>query len=299
MAIQFATRVIDGDGHLIEDVAAIRAHLASPYREMTYGLGVFPPLDHLHSGRAVEIPPDRDRRPIIAAQGWQTFLQDAGIDWTVLYPTTALAYGKIVSLDFAVAVCRAYNDWLYDTYVKVDARFKGMAIIPLQDPAAAALELRRVVTELGFFGAMLPSNGLADSARCAKAYWPVYAEANRLGCCLAVHGGCHDRFGMDHMNMYVPMHALGHPWGLDVQLRQHRLQRDLRPLPEGSRRISRRRGRVDADVARTPARLARDALPIHARPASSGSAKGEDPARATSRSSSRRSGIHRASRPRS
>ena len=127
----------------------------------------------------------------------------------------ALAYGKIVSLDYAVAVSRAYNDWLYETYVKFNPRFKGMALIPMQDPEEAAKELRRAVTELGMLGAMMPSNGL-PSPLGAKMYWPVYAEADRLGCCLAVHGGAHDRFGMDHMNMYVPVHALGHPWGLTI-----------------------------------------------------------------------------------
>ena len=85
----------------------------------------------------------------------------------------------------------------------------------MQDPEEAAKELRRAVTELGMLGAMMPSNGL-PSPLGAKMYWPVYAEADRLGCCLAVHGGAHDRFGMDHMNMYVPVHALGHPWGLTI-----------------------------------------------------------------------------------
>jgi len=214
MAIQIGTRIIDGDGHLNEDLPAIAAHLPPAYRAYVHNIGnLFPPLDHVHSGKAVEIPPNRDGRGAVHAPGWQTFLQGAGIDWTVLYPTTALAYGKIVSLDYAVAVCAAYNDWVYDTYLKVDPRFKAMAIVPLQDPEAAARELRRAVEELGFMGAMLPSNGLALPLG-SKMYWPLYAEANRLGCCLAVHGGCHDRFGLDHLNMYVPVHALGHPWGI-------------------------------------------------------------------------------------
>jgi predicted TIM-barrel fold metal-dependent hydrolase len=83
----------------------------------------------------------------------------------------------------------------------------------MQDPALAASELRRAVTELGFIGAMLPSNGLPLPLG-SKIYWPVFEEANRLGCPLAVHGGCHDRFGMDHMNKFVPIHAIGHPTGL-------------------------------------------------------------------------------------
>lgn len=216
MATRVATRVVDGDGHIMEDTEGILAHMASPYREIAERKGaVFPPLDHLHDGRAVETPPMRDRRPRVGPEGWLAFLDDVGIDWTVLYPTTALAYGKIVSLDYAVAATRAYNDWLHQTYLQFNPRFKGMAIIPMQDPEEAVNELRRAVTELGMLGAMMPSNGLPLPLG-AKAYWPVYAEAERLGCSLAVHGGCHDRFGLDHLNMYVPVHALGHPWGLTI-----------------------------------------------------------------------------------
>ncbi len=49
------TRIIDGDGHIIEDNAAIIAHMDSPYREIAARKGIiFPPLDHLHAARAVE-----------------------------------------------------------------------------------------------------------------------------------------------------------------------------------------------------------------------------------------------------
>jgi predicted TIM-barrel fold metal-dependent hydrolase len=190
--------------------------MASPYREiMERKTTLFPPLDHLHDGRVMETPPQREGRPRVGPDGWVEFLDDVGIAWTVLYPTTALAYGKIVSFDYAVAVCRAYNDWLYHTYLQRDPRFKGMALIPMQDPEEAVKELRRAVTELGMLGGMMPANGLPHLLG-AKPYWPVYAEAERLGCCLAVHAGCHDNYGMDKLNMYVPVHALGHPWGLTV-----------------------------------------------------------------------------------
>jgi uncharacterized protein len=217
MALQIGTRIVDGDGHVMEDMAGIAGLLASPYRE-TMGYRpdqLFPPLDHLHSARAVETPPQRDQRPGVGPEGWLSFLEDVGIERTVLYPTKALSYGKIVSRDYAVAICRAYNDWLHQAYVAFNSRFQGMAIIPMQDPEEAVVELRRAVRELGMLGAMLPSNGLPELLG-AKTYWPVYAEAERLGCSLAIHGGVHDRFGMDHLNMYVPVHALGHPWGLTI-----------------------------------------------------------------------------------
>jgi predicted TIM-barrel fold metal-dependent hydrolase len=215
--VRVATRVIDGDGHVAEDLATIATHLPSPYREIVGRRpdGVFPPLDHMHSAHAVETPPARDGRAPVGPTGWAAFLDDVGIERTVLYPTRALAYGHIESLDYAVVACRAYNDWLHQTYLQADERFNGMAIIPMQDPAEAVIELRRAVSELGMRGAMLPSNGLPMLLG-SKAYWPVFAEAERLGCCLSVHGGSHDRFGMDHLNMYVPVHALGHPFGLII-----------------------------------------------------------------------------------
>ena len=67
-------------------------------------------------------------------------------------------------------------------------------------------------------GAMLPSNGEGIKGHLgAKVYWPLYEEAEKLGCCLAVHGGCHHHFGMDSFSTYYPIHALGHPFGIMVQ----------------------------------------------------------------------------------
>lgn len=61
-------------------------------------------------------------------------------------PDECPAYGKIVSLDYAVAVTRAYNDWLHEIYLQFNSRFKGMAIIPMQDPDEAVKELRRALS---------------------------------------------------------------------------------------------------------------------------------------------------------
>ena len=204
--------IIDGDGHIFEDPQAIWEHMPEAIRERrSFQLArLFPPLDHLHHSHISTAPPGSFEPT--ATDGWKAFMQDAGIDSTILYPTTALSYGKIVSIEFATAVTRAYNDWLYETYLQNDPRFKGMALIPMQDPQAAVAELRRAVEELGMCGAMLPSTGLKAHLG-SREYWPVYAEAERLGCCIGIHGGCHSGMGFDDMNVYSAVHGLGHPFG--------------------------------------------------------------------------------------
>ena len=90
-----------------------------------------------------------------------------------------------------------------------------MALIPIQDPQAAAKELRRAIKELGMVGAMLPSNGEGIKGHLgSKIYWPLYEEAEKLGCPLAVHVGCLHHLGMDTIGVYYPVHALGHPFGI-------------------------------------------------------------------------------------
>jgi len=207
-------RIIDGDGHVLEDAEAISSFLPSPYR----GIGPFalskllPPLDHLHSQPFELLPDAFGAGKPVRLDEWRTFMSYTGIQQAVLYPTWALAYGRVVNPGWAVAVCRAYNDWLHATYLSQDDRFSGMALIPMQEPASAVAELRRTVNELGFRGAMLPTNGLKGHLGSAE-YWPVYEAAAELDCAIATHSGAHGNFGLDYLNPYAGVHALGHPFG--------------------------------------------------------------------------------------
>lgn len=207
--------VIDGDGHVVEDMDRIVALMPRPYREKydARRFDPFPPLDHLHSANLHDLPPGSFAQ--VGPDGWLDFLKDVGIETTVLYTTRGLAFGKVINREWAIDLARAYNDWLHQTYVKRSSRFQGMALVPLQEPEAAVQELRRAVEKLGMCGAMLPSTGI-QSHLGHKRYWPIYEEANRLGCCIGIHGGAHENLGLDDLNPYAPVHALGHPFGLMV-----------------------------------------------------------------------------------
>ena len=102
--------VIDGDGHVIEDTRAIVEFMPIAYREKydTHSFfNPFPPLDHLHSSNLHDFPPGAFNQ--VGPDGWVAFLEDVGIETAVLYTTLGLAFGKIVSRDWAIDVARAVS----------------------------------------------------------------------------------------------------------------------------------------------------------------------------------------------
>jgi predicted TIM-barrel fold metal-dependent hydrolase len=205
-------RIIDGDAHFSDGGNAIQRFLPAPFNEGPIRGSIFPPLDHFHGTPMIgQHPPGAFQS--VTPDGWIAFMDDVGIEQAVLYG--GLAYGKIFNRDWSIAVAHAYNDWLHETYTAYSPRFKAMGLIPMLEPEAAVLELRRSVEELGFCGAMLPSTGFPNHLG-AKEYWPVYAEADRLGCAIGVHGGAHSGMGFDHLNVYTPVGGMGHPFGLMI-----------------------------------------------------------------------------------
>lgn len=207
-------RIIDGDGHVMEDHAAIAARMPEEYRGRSdSGRSPYPPNDHLHAANAHILVPGAFAK--VGREGWLQFMEDVGLTSAVLYPTNGLSFGRVISKDWAIELARAYNDWMYDEYLSKSSRFQALGLIPLQEPAEAVTELRRIVTERGFCGAMLPSTGPMQSQNHLgdERYWPIYEEANRLKCAIGVHGGVHDHMGLDDMNPYAPVNALGHPFG--------------------------------------------------------------------------------------
>ncbi len=79
----------------------------------------------------------------------------------ILFPTLGLNIGFVQERDLAVAVCRAYNNFLYEEFLRVSPRLKGAAIIPVQDIPKAVKEVRRAVESLGMVAGLLPTHGPA------------------------------------------------------------------------------------------------------------------------------------------
>jgi len=179
-------KMIDADGHIREIESEVFEYLPDSYKARREAVLYFPLLPH-HGwhrqagregiGRSFLIP---------TLQDWQQALAEGNVEAAVLYPTRWMHIGQVGMADFAVDLSRAYNDYLYDKFLRQERRLKGIAVLPLQDVPAAVAELRRAVTNYAMVGAVLPADGLPRPLGHPE-FYPIYEEANRLGCMLAVH----------------------------------------------------------------------------------------------------------------
>ena len=85
----------------------------------------YPPNDHLHAANAHFLPPGAFAK--VGREGWIDFMEDVGLTSAVLYPTNGLSFGRVVSLDWAIELAHAYNDWMHDEYLSKVRAFKRWA----------------------------------------------------------------------------------------------------------------------------------------------------------------------------
>ncbi len=206
------SNIIDADGHLRDTEREYREYIEEPYRSRRRvgpGAGGGGGFDNT-LGQTLGTWK-------VTPQIWLDLLDKAGVETTVLYPTSGLGLGQVREADYAVALCRAYNNFVAEEYLKTSSRLQAVALLPPQDPIAATEELRRAVQVLGLKGAMLPSDGPYLLGK--PQFHPIYQEAERLGCAIAIHGSGQIWDGVDQyqMDKFIQVHSISHPFS---QMRQ-------------------------------------------------------------------------------
>lgn len=88
--------------------------------------------------------------------------------------------------DYAAAICRATNDATIEYWLPRDDRFVTTAVIPLQDPQAAAREIERLADHprVVAAGVMATAHRIPLGNRF---YWPIYEAASRHNLPLHLH----------------------------------------------------------------------------------------------------------------
>lgn len=108
----------------------------------------------------------------------------AGIDVQVL-STPAIGVEELDPAE-ALRMSKEVNDVLAKAVADHPERFAGFAVLPTLDATAAAKELDRTVTELGFKGALINGHTrgrfLDD-----QAFWPIFEQAEALDVPIYLH----------------------------------------------------------------------------------------------------------------
>ena len=203
--------IIDADGHVTETWEQIARHLDEPYRKRPLQTPFF--------------PQDGWDRRLIGTKGnwagdgksWTEALDAGGMAMAVLYPTLGLFLPFLRDAEWAVALARAYNTMLYKDLTSQSPRLRGVALLPLQDPAASARELERCVSELGFVGGMLSADSYYLLGH--ERFDPIYATAQRLRVPITVHAAGTDMNAVGHepFPKFIQAHTVSHAF---AQLRQ-------------------------------------------------------------------------------
>ena len=110
-----------------------------------------------------------------------------GIKIEFLYPGLFGMF-SFQNTELLVACQKNYNDWLYDYAAAGNGRLYGLAAIPVQDPAAAAKELERVISK-GYKGGCIPCSSPFEKPYQDAAYDPIWAIAEEAEFPLSMHVG--------------------------------------------------------------------------------------------------------------
>jgi uncharacterized protein len=238
--------VIDADAHKLENPLIMRDYLEPEYRDRI-GLVV----DSLGDQRAkiVDFNPDTGKADLVQmfpkphGLGKGVFrglhpettmgamfnrvrleqMDQEGIDVQVIYGSLNLIFSSLLDKDLAIALCRAYNNYIAEDCRGYDNRLKPIGVLPLQDVQEAVKEMERCINQLGMVGvAVSPNlpiphpkipNGFPEIRTCKAIshpdFRPILQAAVDLNIALGIHGspGSLMMGGIaDHMETFVLSH---------------------------------------------------------------------------------------------
>jgi predicted TIM-barrel fold metal-dependent hydrolase len=144
-------------------------------------------------------------------------MDEAGVDFQVL--SHSMPGLQRIDAETAVPLARRANDRLHEAVRAHPDRFAAFAALPTDDPRAAADELERTVTRLGFKGAMI--NGLSGGRFIDdKRFWPIFERAQALDVPLYMHPAIpHPAIIEAYYQDYAEKHPgiLRAAWGFTVE----------------------------------------------------------------------------------
>ena len=146
-----------------------------------------------------------------------TDLDEMGIDLQVVKPPPPQCYYTL-PVEIADRAARMVNDGLAEYVARHADRFIAFGTVPLQDGAAAAIELERCVKQLGFKGVQVLTN-VAGRELSHPGCAPFWAKAEQLGVLVVIHPNGFTQ--ADRLSRFYFNNVIGNP--LDTSIALHYL----------------------------------------------------------------------------
>jgi len=138
-------------------------------------------------------------------------MQRQRVDVHALSLTTPMVYWASPGLGLALA--QAYNDAASAAHARHPRRFVGLAMLPMQAPDRALVELERCAKLPGMRGVYLATNVNGTELE-EKRFWDIYARAEELSWPVFLHPV--DTIGRERTTRYYLRNLLGNPYDTGV-----------------------------------------------------------------------------------
>ncbi len=205
--------IIDSDGHIIEVLPVLLdfvkqvggAKMLKRFEDFGKAQRAYErPMDDLRDTRETVstwwLTPTRnslDRATASLPRLLMERMDELGLDFCVLFPTTGLAFPGLADDEFRHVACRSLNLYVKEIYGPYSDRVTPAATIPMHTPDEAIAELEFASQELGLKAAMIAS----------YVRRPVPAIKRQFPDLPAPHGTWVDGFGADSEYDYDPFWA--------------------------------------------------------------------------------------------
>jgi len=190
--------IIDTDVHHgVRDKKLLSPYLPKIYQErlQDYGFGGGGGLyanNGGYQGRRVDAydpqdPGDTGTQITNVEKCRNQLLDGCGIDLAILTGGSAAGASSMTDLDYASAICRAFNDYTLEHWLARDRRFRFCMCICTQDPSGAVEEIDRIGDQPAIVGIMMPCGAPRPFGH--RFYHPIYEACVRHGLTVALHFG--------------------------------------------------------------------------------------------------------------
>lgn len=180
--------VVDAEVHLDE-----RPSDLAPYCDMPWQRALSEPGDH-HvpwsndstffprlGARAKTATPARSPADLLERMG------EHGIDVSIVLPGPLLKIGTVKTPDYVLALGKAYNRWLLETWLTGKPGIRGAILAVPDDPEAAAREIERYASHKRIVAVILPIASI-EPLLGDRRYDPIYAAAEAADLPVVLHG---------------------------------------------------------------------------------------------------------------